>query len=149
AGVVPESRDRISTWMPAMWWAGRASSQAPGPPSRSWVAAAEARSAAAGSSAPFGVPVVPEVAVTSAVSAGTGVPAGKAAVSRSAPTRSRTGTGSRAGPRPSRASDRALSAAPMRAGSTGRGSSGRSVATVDHDPHDAGDDDHPDDGEAA
>ena len=52
---VPARKLRQRTWRPAIAETGRASSQLPGPPSRSWVAAADARSAAADSrTAPAG-----------------------------------------------------------------------------------------------
>ena len=53
---------------PATCVTGSASSHCPGPPSRSWVARAECRSAAAVSITPFGSPVDPEVGTTSATS---------------------------------------------------------------------------------
>ena len=65
-GSVPATTERRRTCRPATWWAGMASSHWPGPPSRSWVARADARSAEAVSSARLGVPVEPEVPTTSA-----------------------------------------------------------------------------------
>ena len=47
-----------------MWVGGRLSTHLPGPPSRSWVASAEARIAARESTTRFGRPVEPEVEIT-------------------------------------------------------------------------------------
>ena len=77
----PASRLRTSTWTPAMWCGGKASSQLPGPPRRSWVARALAVSAAAVSRAPLGAPVVPEVVTTRATSSSIGSPIRSAASS--------------------------------------------------------------------
>ena len=63
--------ERISTCSPPMPVTGRASSHAAGPPKRSCTACAAASSAAAGSSTPFGAPVDPLVASTTATSAST------------------------------------------------------------------------------
>lgn len=67
-GAVPASALRTNTCRPAMWYAGNASSQLPGPPRRAWVADALAVRAAAVSIAPLGAPVVPEVVTTTATS---------------------------------------------------------------------------------
>ena len=69
-GSVPASSERSSTCRPATWCAGRGSSHWPGPPSRSCVAAALARSAPVVSMACFGEPVEPEVPTTTARSSG-------------------------------------------------------------------------------
>ena len=63
-GAAPASSALTTTWTPATWSAGRASSQRPGPPRRAAVASAEARSAAAGSTTSRGRPVEPEVATS-------------------------------------------------------------------------------------
>ena len=77
-GSVPAATQRSSTCTPAMWCGGMASSQAPGPPSRSWVAAALAASAVAGSIASLGVPVEPDVPTTRAVPSSGTAPSGGA-----------------------------------------------------------------------
>src|SRR4051812_16430551 len=106
-GEVPARSERSSTWSPAMWCGGSARSQLPGPPNRSYVAAADARSALAGSRAPFGSPVEPEVKTTRAVGS-TG--SSSAAVSGSGAGPARRGssgaTGRRAGPDPASARSR-------------------------------------------
>ncbi len=63
-GAAPASSALTTTWTPATWSAGRASSQRPGPPRRAAVASAEARSATAGSTTSRGRPVEPEVATS-------------------------------------------------------------------------------------
>ncbi len=76
-GAVPVTSDRTSTWIPATWLTGRQHNQrSPGAASiRSRLARAEASSAAALSSTPFGRPVDPDVTITTAVSPSTGGPA--------------------------------------------------------------------------
>ncbi len=69
-GSVPATSERTSTWMPAMWCAGIGSSHWPGPPSRSWVAVALATRASRLSIASLGLPVDPEVPMTSASPSG-------------------------------------------------------------------------------
>ena len=59
------SSERKSTWTPATYVAGRFSSHWPGPPSRRAVAVAEARIARRERTTCLGVPVEPEVSMTS------------------------------------------------------------------------------------
>ena len=75
SGSTPATSERTSTWMPAMWWAGIASNHWPVPPSTWWVASALATRFAGVSCAPFGVPVEPEVDITSAMLGSMGSPA--------------------------------------------------------------------------
>ena len=63
-GSVPASADRTSTWSPAIPLIGRSSSQLPGPPSRVWVARADASTAECDSTTCLGSPVLPDVRTT-------------------------------------------------------------------------------------
>src|SRR5690606_26767163 len=82
---------------PAMCVAGTVRSHRPGPPRRSWVALAAARTADALSRTPFGRPVEPEVGTTNAASLSRGS-AGLNSSSRAARTLLWVGSGSSAGP---------------------------------------------------
>ena len=102
-GTEPASTLRTSTCRPAMWYGGKANSQLPGPPRRSWVADALAVRAAAGSRAPLGAPVVPDVPTTRATSSSIFSPTRRPARNVS----SSGGTATSAGPRPSSTRSRA------------------------------------------
>src|SRR5271165_4224317 len=82
--------------MPAMWWAGSASSHRPGPPRRECVADALAVSAAVVNIAPLGMPVVPDVDTTKPTSSSMPEPTRKASVSKFFSRASKAGTGSSA-----------------------------------------------------
>ena len=93
SGSTPATNERTSTWMPAMWWAGMASSHWPGPPRKEWVASALATRLSGLSCAPFGVPVEPEVDTTKAMSSAIDSPARMWLRSNSVRVRSAAGRG--------------------------------------------------------
>ncbi len=106
-GAVPASRERVMTCSPPMCHAGSASSQVPGPPiSRCRASAAQVKAETL-SSTPFGRPLDPEVAMTTAMqssSSGAAGSSGCIAATRDARSpASPAGTGRIAGPEPSRA----------------------------------------------
>ncbi len=91
-GVVPASTHRVSTWRPATYCTGRATSHWPGPPSRSSVADADARIAPAREQHVLAArPVDPEVRTTS----GAGSADSSHRASSPCTCRARAGTGRR------------------------------------------------------
>ena len=67
-GRVPAKSERTSTWTPATYWTGRASSHWPSPLSAKAVAMDEAARASTVRTVAFGAPVDPEVRTTTAAS---------------------------------------------------------------------------------
>ena len=72
-GRVPANSERTSTWTPATYCTGRASSHWPSPLSAKAVAMEDAASASTVSTVALGVPVEPEVRTTTAASSQPGV----------------------------------------------------------------------------
>ena len=120
SGSTPATSERTNTWMPAMWEAGMASSHWPVPPRARCVASALETKLAAVSCAPFGVPVDPEVATTSAMEESIGSPARMWLRSSCARVRSSAGMGRKVAC-PAMAASRSGRMAAGSRGSTGRG----------------------------
>lgn len=134
-GVKPAASALRSTWRPAMWCGASARSQLPGPPRRACVARADAVRVFGVCCAPFGMPVVPDVEMTSETASSIGEPAPRASARCAAWTGSAAGTGSAAvrsaGGGAASTMRRSCSRSCRTVSSAGRGSGRRMRVTVE------------------